>query len=45
LSELDGFNTSAVKELFKIFNIDRNMEKTEKFKSKKIIIMRQKIEF
>ena len=29
--ELDGFNTSVVKELFSIFNIDRNIEETETF--------------
>ena len=37
LIELGGFNTSDVQELFNIFNIDRNMEETKKFKSDVLI--------
>jgi len=37
LSELDDFNTSVLKELFNIFNIDRNMEEAENFKSDVLI--------
>ena len=39
LSELDGFNTSVVKELLNIFNLDRNMKETEKFKSDVLILV------